>query len=259
MKRIMRTLAITVALSSALAVATPRAASAQEANGFGEKGELIVSADRLMPIFSYSSQTVTSNQNGQDTKVSDSGTSIALLLGREPTLAVNPHTVPRIALDYAVINHLTVGGSFVLAFGLGGTHQVEVGNNTQKNDAPKATVVGFAPRVGYVLPLAHTFGFWPRAGLAFYSISQKSDNTANNGNTTTTTNTDSIWSLDLDPQFVWVPMQHFFAHFGPIMNIPFAGSRSSETVVGGNSTTTKNDLSTFHFGLSAGLGGWFDL
>ena len=114
MKRIMRTLAISVGLSSVLAVATPQAASAQEANGFGEKGELIISADRLLPLFSYSSESVSSNQNGVDTKTSDSATSVALLLGREPSLAVNPHTVPRIAIDYTVINHLTVGGTFVL-------------------------------------------------------------------------------------------------------------------------------------------------
>ena len=258
MKRIMRTLAISLGLSCALAVATPQAASAQEANGFGEKGELIISADRLLPLFSYSSESVSSNQNGVDTKTSDSATSVALLLGREPSLAVNPHTVPRIAIDYTVINHLTVGGTFVLAFGLGGTHQTETGTVTVKTDAPKATVVGFAPRVGYVLPLGHTFGFWPRAGFAFYSISQKSDRTVGN-NTTTVTDTDSIWSLDLDPQFVWVPLQHFFVHFGPLMNIPFAGSRSTEIVSGSNTTTTKNDLSVFHFGLSAGLGGWFDL
>ena len=259
MKRIMRTLAFSFGLSSGLAALAPSPASAQEANGLGEKGELIVTADRLMPLFSYSSQTLTVDTNGQTSKLSESSTSIALLIGREPSLAVNPHTVPRLAIDYTVIQHLTIGGSFVLAFGLGGTQTTEIGNNTSKRDTPKASLVGFAPRVGYVLPLGQTFGFWPRAGLAFYSVSQKRENTAGNGNVTTTTDTDSSWSLDLDPQFVWVPLQHFFAHFGPLLNIPFAGSRSTETAVGGNTSTTKNDLSVFHFGLSAGLGGWFDL
>jgi hypothetical protein len=256
MKRIMRTLAFSLGVSGVLAAIAPYEASAQEANGFGEKGELIVTADRLMPLFSYSSQTLhTTAQGGQDSKVSSSGTSIALLFGREPDIAINPHTVPRVAIDYTVINHLTVGGSFVVAFGLGGSTSTEIGNNTTKQDSPKATVWGFAPRVGYVLPLGHTFGFWPRAGFAFYSISSKDTNTANNGTVTTTTTGVSVWSLDLDPQFVWVPLQHFFAHFGPILNIPLTGSRSVEV----NSTTVSNDFSMFHFGLSAGLGGWFDL
>jgi hypothetical protein len=255
MKRIMRTVAFSLGVSGVLAAAAPHEASAQEANGFGEKGELIVTADRLMPVFSYSTQTLTTTQGGQDTKVTDSGTSIALLFGREPTLAVNPHTVPRLALDYTVINHLTVGGSFVIAVGLGGSTTTKIGNNESSNDSPKTTVWGLAPRVGYVLPLGHTFGFWPRAGVAFYSVSSKDTNTAPNGNTTTTTTGFSVWSLDLDPQFVWVPLQHFFAHFGPILNIPLTGSRSVE--VGSN--TTSNDFSMFHFGISAGIGGWFDL
>jgi hypothetical protein len=258
MEQIMRTLAFSFGVSTVLATVIPREASAQEANGFGDKGQLIITADRLMPLISYSSQTVTMTQSGQETKVTDNGTSIALLLGREPALAVNPHAIPRLAIDYTVIDRLTVGGSFVLAFGLGGSHTTETGNNSQKNDAPKATLVGFAPRVGYVLPLTQTFGFWPRVGIAFYSVSSK-DEEIRGGNTITTTNTDSVWSIDLDPQFVWVPLQHFFAHFGPVLNIPFAGSRSTEVVQGGSSSTTSNDFSVFHFGLSAGLGGWFDL
>ncbi len=264
MKRILRTLAFSFGTTALVCAGAAREASAQEANGLGEKGELIVTADRLMPLFSYSSQTLTTNQGGVETKTSDSGSSIALLFGRDPSLAVNPHTVPRLAFDYTVINRLTLGGSVVLALGLGGSRTTESVQNGQTNesktDADKTTVFGFAPRVGYVLPLGQTFGFWPRAGLAFYSISSKSEDTAGN-NKTITTNTTSVWSLDLDPQFVWVPLQHFFAHFGPIMNVPLTGSRSteSEPANGGSSTTTKNDFSIFHFGLSAGLGGWFDL
>ena len=179
MKRTIRTVAFFFGVSSVLAAVAPREASAQEANGLGEKGELIITADRLMPLFSYSSESVTSTQGGQGgqggqtVKTTESGTSIALLVGREPTLAVNPHTVPRLAIDYAVINHLTVGGSFVLAFGLGGSRTTEIGNNTQKSDSPKATLVGFAPRVGYVLPLGQTFGFWPRAGIGFCIAQQR--------------------------------------------------------------------------------------
>jgi hypothetical protein len=254
-----RTLAFSLTGLALLAAVVPTEASAQEANGLGEKGELIITADRLMPIFSFTSQTVTVTTAGQETKTTDSGSSIALLFGREPSLTINPHTIPRLALDYSVINHLTVGGSFVLGVGLGGSHSVEAGNTTQKNDAAKITVVGFAPRVGYVIPLGHTFGFWPRLGLAFYSLSAKDEDIANNGTKTTTTASDSLWSLDLDPQFVWVPLQHFFAHFGPLMNIPITGSRSVEVAQGGTTQETKNDLSIFHFGISAGLGGWFDL
>lgn len=261
MKRILRTLAFSFGTTALVCAGAAGKASAQEANGLGEKGELIVTADRLLPLFSYSSQTLTTNRGGVETKTSDSGSSIALLFASDTSIPVNPHTVPRLAFDYAVINHLTVGGAVVVGFGLGGSHKVETGDRSPKNDADKTTVFGIAPRVGYVLPLGNTFGFWPRAGFAFYSISSKSEDNANNGNKTIITNATSVLSLDLDPQFVWVPLQHFFAHFGPILNVPLTGSRSteSEPANGGTTDTTKNDFSIVHFGLSAGLGGWFDL
>lgn len=248
-----------VLASVVLGLTTARSASAEEANGFGDKSQLILTVDRLMPLFSYSSQTVTNTQAGGGTlKTSDSGTSAAFLFGREPDLSV-VHTIPRVAFDFTIVRHLTLGGSIAVAFGLGGTHQEDFGNNTtRKSDAGKTSIVGIAPRVGYVFPLGNNFAFWPRAGFAFYSVSTKTNGVQQNVETSTT-NSDSLLSLDLDPQFVWTPIQHFFFHFGPLVNVPLTGSRSIDNTTGNNTQTTKNDLSVFHFGLSAGLGGWFDL
>lgn len=252
-------LAAVLGTAGVLCASAPGSASAQEANGFGEKGQLILSVDRLMPLLSYSSQSETSTQGGLTVKTSDSGTSAALLFGSEPTLAV-VHTLPRIAFDFTIVNHLTVGGSIAAVFGLGGSREVDAGNGTpvRKTDTPSRTVIGFAPRVGYVLPVGRNFAFWPRLGFALYSVSSKSDNVVANA-VVTTTNTDTLFSLDLDPQFVWTPIQHFFFNVGPLLNIPLSGSRSVEVEQGPRSDTTKSDLSLFHFGLSAGLGGWFDL
>ena len=268
-------LAAVLGTAGVLCASAPGSASAQEANGFGEKGQLILSVDRLMPLLSYSSQSETSTQGGLTVKTSDSGTSAALLFGSEPTLAV-VHTLPRIAFDFTIVNHLTVGGSIAAVFGtavewyannpsdrpdylIGELVNVN-GNGTpvRKTDTPSRTVIGFAPRVGYVLPVGRNFAFWPRLGFALYSVSSKSDNVVANA-VVTTTNTDTLFSLDLDPQFVWTPIQHFFFNVGPLLNIPLSGSRSVEVEQGPRSDTTKSDLSLFHFGLSAGLGGWFDL
>ena len=239
--------------------AAPGNASAEPANGFGEKSQLILSADRLMPLLSYSSQTETSTQGGQTLRTTDSGTSAAFLFGREPSVGI-VHTLPRIAFDFTIVQHLTLGGAFAFALGLGGSHEEEFANNTsRKSDSPKTSIVGFAPRVGYVLPLGEVFAFWPRAGFAYYSVSTKDVRFQQNGVVETTTDSDSVFSVDLDPQFVWAPVQHFFIHFGPIVNIPLTGSRSREVANGTRTDTRKDDLSVFHFGLSAGLGGWFDL
>jgi hypothetical protein len=251
-----RPLAILLGLgAAAVVVGTPRTAAAQDAQGFGDKHQLILGVDRLMPILSHTSQTVTSTQGGATLESTDRGTSMAVLFGREPSLGV-VHTVPRIAFDFTVIRHLTLGGSFAFAFGLGSSHEDDTGNNSsRKTDGPKTTLVGFAPRVGYVLPLGHVFAFWPRAGFAFYSVSTKTP-LFNNGNNTSQTVGDTVLSIDLDPQFVWTPVHHFFINFGPLMNIPVGGSRTTENGTGGK---VEQDLSVFHVGLSAGLGGWFDL
>lgn len=243
----------------ALHAATPGVAAAEDANGLGEKHQLILSVDRLIPVLSYSSQTVTTTANNISLKTTDSGTSAAILFGREPSLGI-VHTIPRIAFDYAVIQHLTLGGALAFAFDLGGSHSEDLPNGvTAKNDAGKTSIIGFAPRVGYVIPLGSLFAFWPRAGFAFYSVSTSIPSTGPNNTPVTTTNSDTIYSLDLDPQFAWVPVRNFFVHFGPLINIPIGGSRSVEVKSGNRSDTTDNGLSVFHFGLSAGLGGWFDL
>jgi len=248
-----------LAAAVALLVAAPREASAQEANGLGAKHQLILSVDRLIPVLSYTSQTVTATVGNQAFKTTDSGTSMAIFLGREPSLGV-VHTVPRIAFDFAIIKHLTIGGALAFAVGLGGSHSEDLPDGTsRKTDAGKTSVVGFAPRVGYVIPLGDLFAFWPRAGIAYYSVSTSIPSVGQNNAPVTTTNSDTVFSLDLDPQFAWVPVQHFFVHFGPLLNIPVGGSRTVEVATGPTTRTTNNDLSVFHFGLSAGLGGWFDL
>ena len=260
-------LRLSLGFAASLALLSPRTAAAQEANGFGEKGELIISADRLMSFISYSRDSVDETNGNLTTTEAESSTSIALLLGREasnPT-HVNPHTIPRIAFDYVVIPHLTVGGSFVLGLGLGGSLTTKTSGNgpdtSTSTDAPTVTAVGIAARAGYVLPLGQSIAFWPRAGFAYYSLSSKTTTTDGNNNNATSEihATDTAFSLDLDPQFVWVPVSHFFINAGPLINIPLAGKASTTTDAGGTSIEKSDDLHYFHIGLSAGFGGWFDL
>ena len=118
-----------VAATFALLVAAPREAAAQDANGLGEKHQLILSADRLLPLLSYTSQTVTATVGGASFKTTDSGTSAAFLFGREPNLGV-VHTIPRVAFDYTIVRRLTIGGAFAFALGLGGTHTEDLANGT---------------------------------------------------------------------------------------------------------------------------------
>lgn len=263
-----RPLLAALAAAAALLSFTPPAEAAGHANGLGEKGQLIISADRLLPLFSYTYSSVTNTVNNTDLVTSRSGSGLSLLFGRNfgigdaNDVAPNVHTIPRVAFDVTIINHLTIGAALAFGFGLGGTYQEDVVNNnsvtTRKVDLPTTTAIGFAPRVGYVIPLSDMFAFWPRAGIGFYSVSAGFEQ-QNGGAVTNIKTTDSILSLDLDPQFAIVPVEHFFIHAGPIINVPLSGSRSITRTTGATTTEFSQDTSLFHIGLSAGVGAYFDI
>lgn len=237
-------------------------ASAQQdkgMGGFGEKGNVIISADRLMTLFSYVSRNedfADTNNNVTVTRtVTTSGPAMSLLLGGNIPRE-NVHTIPRIALDYTIIPQLTIGGSIAVAFGLGGKQETKAGNVATSVDAPNTTIFGFAPRVGYIIDFNDTIAFWPRAGFAFYSASASSSSTDRNG-TVTVTNTTSFFSLDLDPQFAFLPFHHVGFLAGPLVNIPLAGKVTRSTEAGGTKTDVSTDSKTFQFGITTSMLVWF--
>jgi hypothetical protein len=266
------------ALAAALLVAPTSAEAAGHANNFGDKGQLIISADRLLPVFSFTHASFTDTPNGVDLTTSRSGSGISFFYGRnlaspEATLVtnndflpINVHTIPRIAADFTVIQHLTVGAGLVLAFGLGGTDKTDVIINnvktTQEADSPSSTAIGFVPRVGYIIPVGDILAFWPRGGLGFYSTSTHFTLLQNNNPNQPTESrsiTDTIISLDLDPMLAIVPLEHFFFLVGPMINIPLSGTRSAKLTQGATTTTVSNDISLFNFGIEGSLGFWFNL
>lgn len=266
-----------VALGAAavLVASTKDAQAAGHANGFGEKGEIIISGDRLVPLIGYTHSSVTvdgplATNLTRSTSANQSG--LSFLFGRDLSsydglgLPVNVHSIPRVAFDVTIIDRLTIGAGLAFAFGFGGSIKTErVANNTNattttKADAPSATAIGLAPRVGYILPFGEHLAFWPRVGFAFYSVGIKTEET-NNGNNITTTNkvTDTIFSLDLDPQLAIIPTEHFFFTIGPMLNIPLTGGRSISSSTGATTQEIDNDISLLHFGIHASIGGWLNV
>lgn len=264
------------ALAGALLVSSTDAQAAGHASGFGAKGELMFSADRLVPLFGFTHSSVEVDgplNNGDTRSVSSSASGISLLYGRDlsgaesvtlGTLPVNVHSIPRVALDVSIIDNLTIGAALVFAFGLGGsikTERVTAQNTTQttKGDAPTFTAIGLAPRIGYIIPIGEHLALWPRAGFAFYSSSAKVEDTNNAGVVTESKITDTIFSIDLDPNLAIIPTEHLFITVGPMLNIPLTGGRTTSRTVGAQTTETEQDISILHFGIHAGIGGWVNL
>jgi hypothetical protein len=257
-----------VMLASSLALA-------QSKSTLGDPGEFIFSADRLLPVLGYSSQSTT--QAGQlgpgITKVSTTESSsslgffwggspgfVAALGGNNATLP-NVFTVPRLGFDYTIIPNLTVGGDIVVFFTLGGNVSTETDNNaggkqTTTTNEPKSTIFGIAPRAGYILHFTDLFHLWLRGGFSFYSASVKQTVQVNNNNVTTSFDAHQP-AIDLDPQFVITPVPHFGFTAGLTADIPFAGGYSVNVNQPNSTTSVSAGQSLFFIGVTGGLVGWF--
>lgn len=143
---------------------------------FGARAKVSFSADRLMGVYIIRGE-------GHDTTFG---------MGGPP--AFHPYMLPRLGLDFFVIDHLSVGGSFVVYGG--------------DDDRTHFLV---SPRVGYAIDFSHSFGFWPRGGLTF-----RHDDTGPR-------NDDDEFALTLEAMFYGAPAEHFAFIFGPVFDIGLAG------------------------------------
>jgi hypothetical protein len=257
-----RTFTAVAAAVSLLAMASNADAQAKGGN-FGDQGQFILSADRLVPVFAYT--RVAQNRDPgthQSVEEIDTQTSLSLFWGQNyPTQTF--YNVPRFGFDYTVIPSLTVGGNIIFYATLGGstdTQTVDAGVTSEdKRDAASVTIWGIAPRVGYIIPIGDMFAIWPRGGPAYYHQSAKTTVTSPGPNPQQSTETTSTsqFALSIDPQFVITPFPHFGIMVGPAIDIPISGSVTHENSAPGATTSKSYDSSEMHIGLTAGLLGYF--
>ena len=238
----MRRIAVVVGLGLGVLTAAG-SASADEPAGFANQGQFIFSADRLFSLFSYEDQ-----KSGPDSATTSvSSTHLGLFAGVNTGTVF---TVPRLALDYTVTPNITVGGSAFILGTLGGSTTTTNGSMSVSESNDKVTAWGLAPRAGYILPITDTFSFWGRLGFSYISSPVSPASTTTNGTTTTPASTTvSEFDIDVEPMFVFSPVNHFGFVFGPTLDIPLTGSESS----GGTSVNNTE----IYFGVQVGLLGYF--
>jgi hypothetical protein len=229
--------------SAATLLATTAASAQQPAEAFGEQGQFIISADRLMPLFAYEN-----NKRTGPGGTSDSTTVTSMALVTHGPDGVTVYNVPRFAFDYTIWKHLTIGGSAWVYFQLGNSNTHSEPGMQTSEDQPKVTYWGLAPRVGWILHLSDLFAFWPRGGVSFNQTVTSIPPPVGNA-----TETATQWALNLEPMFAITPVPHAAFTVGPVVDIPFAGSLSRSA----NGITVSNDETMFHFGIVGGLLVWF--
>jgi len=210
------------ALTMSLCFLAPALAAAQE---IGSKGDVVFSAERLMGIsgtHAYTQGDPSPNDYDNDWTGFSFG-------WRGPISAdgLAPFDVPRLAFDYLVIDHLSIGGS------LGYASLSPDGNG--QNDV---SMFMLAPRVGYLHSFGRVVAIWPRGGFTYHSASFDPGYD------------ESGFALSLECAFTFSPVEHFAFQVGPTFDIDMFGEQHSPG-------DPDRDRKYRAFGINAGLLGWF--
>jgi len=130
------------------------------------------------------------------------------------------------AVDYFVIDGLSVGGFIALSH-----------TALENSDF---TVFGIGPRVGYNITLNDSVSIWPKVGFSFTSFSS-GEETDGDGDVVLeeSTGNEGI-ALNLFVPIMFHPAPHFFAGFGPFLDVDLSG-----------------DNKATYIGARLSLGGWF--
>ncbi len=206
-------LCATLLLSLAV-LGTSRTAAAQE---LGAQGHVSFGIERLFGFYLGRQSVPIRNTNA----TTDSDYTDFSLGWNNPPSGL---TVPRLAIDYFIDDHFTIGGSF--------------GVYTRSRDVAGAsgsdTGILFAARGGYALRISHAVSFWPRAGFTYYTVS--GNNALSQPN--------NLFALTLEGMFTFAPSESWAFLVGPTVDVSLSGRVNGQ------------DLSEHSFGIMAGLVGW---
>ena len=267
-------------LSAALVLAA-RGASAQAVGAaFGQRGQVAISAERLLGVYVIDGEA---DQDGTATgpggatinasRHTEGDATTVVLLGNDD--AAGPAAIPRIGVDFFVIDRLSIGGSL---FYWTDSSELETTGTNVLPGGPTITIprnrvesdrhtLGFSPRVGYAYMFSPTFGIWPRGGITY--ATEKTEVTETNfdpddgsvNNSTKTETTISQLSLTLEGLLVISPFEHIAFGVGPFVDFGLTGDIETDinTTTGGGPAVShvEGDYGTTTFGITSSLIAWF--
>jgi hypothetical protein len=218
-----RIFAVHIALLATVTV-TPSARAESGARGLAQS-PVIIDADRLMPLLTYESVTIT-DPNSKNS-VTLSGVSASVLnSGSRLTF----YTRPRIGIDSVVGSGVTVGASAWVGTDFSQDVSEKIANTSVQPNGrsdPKTTYWGVAPRVGWILPLHDAIAFWPRAGVEYH---KSNTSTVTNRGTTSGGDQQYQFALDIDATLVLLPFDHFGVTVTAYGAIPLVGGISGPAI-----------------------------
>jgi hypothetical protein len=276
-----RTRLMWLAVFAALIFAA-RGASAQAVGAaFGQKGQVAISAERLLGVYVLNTEAEPSGTNTFDVPGGGPNVDVGVARNRESdsttfvllgsNTAVGPAAIPRLAVDFFVIDRLSIGGS--LLYWTDSSESDTTGSDTPPGEAPQpanrehsettVNTFGIAPRVGYAYMFSPTFGIWPRGGISWVRVNSENneqiiqpDGDLDNTDTETTL---SVFALTLEGLLIISPFEHLAFGVGPFLEWGFAGDIEIDRTSTINPVLShaEGDLNTTTFGITSALIAWF--
>jgi hypothetical protein len=208
-----------ISIAVAFGVALSLASASGWAQPFGSQGTLAIAAERVFGL-PYYEQTEVDDPRPPG-EVQDEWTTVGLAWGEDHT----PYTRPRFAIDYFIIDGLSLGGSLAFV-------SVSYDRDPDGGDGDGHAFL-FAPRVGYALPFGTVAGFWPRGGFTYVSEGDGADR--------------SELALSAEAMFWIAPAEGIAFLVGPTFDLGVTGEEDRDPDA---------DLQRTVIGIGVGLMGW---
>ena len=146
---------------------------------------------------------------GGPDEISNDFTTFSLAYAGQPP---SPYAVPRVGVDYFVIDGLSIGGGI----GFASYHQEDEFDGVPDEDEIDSTTFLISPRVGYAVMFSDVIGIWPRGGFTFYTQSNEVGPADFDEN---------AFALTLEFHLVIVPVDHVGLTVGPVIDLGLFGER----------------------------------
>ncbi|MEZ4227293.1 MAG: hypothetical protein R3B13_40525 [Polyangiaceae bacterium] len=160
--------------------------------------------------------------------------------------------LPRLALDYFVMEGLSVGGSFIFMTSSNET-ETSAGGTSATVDGGSTRTLALHPRIGYAIPFDETFSIWPRGGIMYVNNSTTPGDPPGGGAAGPDT-TDTATMFTLEAMVGISPFSHFAILVGPYLYLGIGGKVEQPT---GANTTQEIDRTLTAFGLTTSIVGYY--
>jgi hypothetical protein len=241
--------------------APPPAQPAPPSYRFDRGVHLALSAEKLFGYHHWSYASTVSKLDGQPPPVgidaASSGDQVAVLTGGSftgsGTVAINPHAVPRLGVDLAVVQGITLGAA-VTYYSAGGDLDITEGFVELHRKNARISVFGGTARLGYAHLFTDAFGMWARLGFTYGTQSVTFWSYPTPGSNPTE-NQLSIRHSSFDPELVamLMPAKNFGLLVGLSAALGLGGGYEYRT---GGATVEEGTGSLSDMGVTAGLMGW---